>query len=47
MYIMVVSEECIGLFGHTVYYSVGLSSDVPFHPLHSAEPPKFYIVPHF
>ena len=35
------------LFGETVYYSVNPSSNVPFDPLRSEEPPKFNVVLHF
>ena len=35
------------LFGETVYYSVSPSSNVPFDPLRSEEPPKFNVVLQF
>ena len=37
----------IHLFGQTVYYSVSPSSNAPFDPLGSEEPPHIHIVPQF
>ena len=37
----------IQLFGQTVYYSVSPSSNAPFDPFESEEPPQFHVVPHF
>ena len=37
----------IQLFGQTVYYAVSPSSNMPFDPLGSEEPPQFHVVPHF
>ena len=36
----------IHLSEQTVYYLVSPSSNVPFYPLHSEEPPQFHVVPH-
>ena len=37
----------IQLFGQVVYYSVSPSSNVPFDPLGSEEPPQINVGPHF
>ena len=37
----------IHLFEQTVYYSVSLSSNVPFNPVRSEEPPQFHVIPGF
>ena len=37
----------IWLIRETVYYFVSPSSNMPFDPLGSEEPPQFHVVPHF
>ena len=45
LFVKNLNDFNIQLFGQTVYYSVSPSSNVPFDPLGSEEPPQFHIVP--